>query len=232
VANTTTLAASPATLSEQEARDQLQSRIDRFLLIGSIACGSMVFAIPGLFVLAYAYKLHRQGLAAGFNMRPVIISILGVCCLVDASVNFLIWMVDLLPTHSTVLGHTLYTGMGRLWDGNYYLGYSSTKLGGTAVDSEKALEFCGAFLLYPMRLVAGWGFIKMKKWGYQYLLVNTWLYVFFWFAYIGTFVTEFHYRFPYSAWGVTGIWIMYIWFIYPFFMIPYLHTVNRDLWKD
>src|SRR5690348_8715632 len=117
-----------------------QKKIDRYLLVGSLLCGTMVFAFPGLFVLWKAYKLHKEGLARGEQLRPAIISVVAVTSLVDAFVNFLIWGVDLFPTHDTVLGHTMFTGMGRLFDGVYYLGYNTTAMGGTGVASEKALE--------------------------------------------------------------------------------------------
>ncbi|HVW34334.1 MAG TPA: hypothetical protein VHL53_17505 [Acidimicrobiia bacterium] len=220
------------TADERMTDAAYQSRIDVYILVGAILMGSMVLAAPGLVVMAYAWKLHRAGVADGRRLRPVIISIVAVTCLVDAAVNFLIWSADLLPVHDTVLGHTLYTGFGRLYDGAYYLGYNTTALGGTAIPSEKGLEFAGCLLLYPMRLVAAWGFMRMKKWGFQYLVVNTWMYVFFWMTYIGAFSMEFQWRFPFTVGGVALLWGLYIWFIYPFFMIPYLATVNRDLWTD
>jgi hypothetical protein len=209
-----------------------QKRIDRLLLIGSLLCGTMVFAAPGLFVLWRAYRLHKEGLARGEQLRPAIISIVAVTCLVDAFVNFLIWSVDLFPTHDTVLGHTLYTGLGQLFDGAYNLGYNTTAMGGTAIASEKALEVAGALMLYPMRLVAAWGFLRMRRWGHQYLMVNNWVYVFFWMTYIAAFSHEYSWRFPHTLFGTALIWSLYIFFAYPFLMIPFQHLIYKRHWID
>ena len=209
-----------------------QKRIDRLLLIGSLLCGTMVLAFPGLFVLWKAYKLHKEGLARGEQLRPAIISVVAVTSLVDAFVNFLIWGVDLFPTHDTVLGHTLYTGMGQLFDGVYYLGYNTTAMGGTGVASEKALEIAGVLLLYPMRLVAAWGFLRMRRWGYQYLMVNNWIYAFFWMTYIAAFSHEYSWRFPHTLFGTALIWSLYVFFTYPFMMIPFQHLAYKHHWID
>lgn len=210
----------------------LQDRIDRWLVGGCLLIGTFVLAPIGLLLVWRGFALHREARRNGAVLRPGIITVLAIICIVDAAINYLMWCIDFFPAHDTVLGQSLMTGFGRLWDGAYYLGYNTTALGGTAIPTEKALEFAGCLILYPMRLVAAWGFMRMKKWGFQYLVVNTWMYVFFWVTYIAAFSIEFQWRFPFTAGGVALLWGLYIWFIYPFFMIPYLATVNRDLWKD
>jgi hypothetical protein len=94
------------------------------------------------------------------------------------------------------------------------------------------LEFAGVLMMYPMRLAAAWGFMKMKKWGFQFFLISSYIYVFWWIAYMVQFTMEASFRLQSTAWGVTGWWIINIIYITPFFMIPFLHTVNRDLWKS
>lgn len=148
-----------------------QKIIDRWLLWGAMLTGTFVLAIPGVLMLVYAVYLTRKARAHGRAIRPDIITIIGIVCIVDAAINWLMWGIDFFPAHDTELGKTLFNGFGRLWDGAYYLGYNSTAAGGTGISSEKAFEFCGTLMMYPMRIVAGWGFLKMKRWGFQYMMV-------------------------------------------------------------
>ena len=212
--------------------EEVQNRIDRWLLAGCILCGTFIFAIPGFLIFLKSYRMIRQAKAEGRVVRPDIITIIGVTCLVDAAINWLMWCVDFFPAHDTVLGRTLFTGFGRLWDGAYYLGYDTTAVGGTAVSSEKSWEFMGVLIMYPMRLVSGWGFLKMKRWGFQFFLISAYLYAAWWIGYVYQFTHQFDWRMTHTAWGAIGWWLIDGIYLTPFLMIPYLHTVNRELWSD
>ena len=217
----------------EEASDkEIQDRIDRLLFSGAALVGTWFLAIPGLVLLGKAYRLTKRAQALGRATRPNIITIIGLVCMVDAAANLLLWGIDLFPTHDTVLGKTLYNGIGRLWDGAYYLGYNQSAMGGTSVVSEKSWEVTAVFVMYPMRVIAGYGFLKMKRWGFQYFMVSAWLYVMFWVGYMTQFSHQVSWRFVHTSWGTAGWWLIDILYYTPFLMIPYLHTVNRELWSD
>src|SRR2546421_10871838 len=134
---------------------QVQDTIDRWLISGALLAGSLVGAIPGLLMLVKGYGLTKRAQREGRAVRPDIITIIGLVCLVDASLNWLMWGWDLFPVHDLAPIKTLYNGFGRLWDGGYYLGHNTTALGGTGVVSEKSWEVASILVMYPMRIVAG-----------------------------------------------------------------------------
>lgn len=210
----------------------LQDRIDRWLVGGCLLIGTFVLAPIGLLLVWRGFALHREARRNGAVLRPGIITVLAIICIVDAAINYLMWCIDFFPAHDTVLGQSLMTGFGRLWDGAYYLGYNTTPLGGTPLASEKSLEFAGVLMMYPMRLASAWGFMKLKKWGFQFFLISSYIYVFWWIAYMAQFTMGASFRLGNTAWGVVGWWIINVIYITPFFMIPFLHTVNRSLWKS
>lgn len=220
------------TLPSAERARAVQQDIDRWILLGCVVTGTFILGIPGLAILGYALVKIRRAEKEGIALRPHAVTILGFCCLMDAGLNYIFWSLDLLPTHDSALMQTLANGVGRLFDGAYYLGYNKTAWGGTALASEKSWEICGTLVMYPMRIAAGWGFLKMKRWGYQFFLVSAWIYAFFWVGYAANMVNAFPYRFAYTQFGMTAWWIIDIIYATPFLMIPYLHTVNRELWSE
>jgi hypothetical protein len=217
-------------LGADEAQE-LQSRIDRILLAAALCVGTWVLALPGIALIVRAVSLHRKGSARGLVLRNGAITIVAFLCLVDGLLNYLYWGADLLFAHDTVLVHTMLTSVGRLWDGAYYLGFNATAPGGVGISSEKGFEVVSVLLMYPMRIVAAYGFMKMKRWGLQFMIVSAWMYVFFWICYIATLTHEFSWRFSYTAWGILGWWIMDIWYLYPMVLVPFLHSLDRRLWR-
>jgi hypothetical protein len=153
--------------------------------------------------------------------------------LVDSAVNYLAWGLDLLPSHDTLVGRTLWVDYGRLLDGGYALFHNSTGIGGVHVPGEKAIAFASIALVFPIRIAAAWGFLKMKRWGLQWTIMGNWLYLCLWIIYAANMSLEFPLRFGTSDFGVVGFWLFAgIPFTGPMVMLPYLHTVNRELWTE
>jgi hypothetical protein len=212
--------------------EEVQQEIDRYLLWGCVLCGTMIMGILGVPFLVRAYRLHRRALAEGRVVRPTLVTVVGAIVLIDAVLNILMWGVDWLPAHDASVVRNMMTNGGRLTDAGYFLGYNTTPLGGTSITTEKAFQFAGMLVLYPMRVAAVWGFLKMKRWGLQYLIVNSWIYLFFLIAYVAAFTLEFGWRFPNTGFGIVGWWIINIPYFYAFLILPYLFTVDREAWLD
>ena len=211
---------------------QYQNKIDRQVLIGAILIGTWILVIPGIYLLVRAYRLYRTGKAEGRTLTPGVITIIAMLCLIDGWLNYLYWGLDLFFGHDTILLKTSFNSVGRLWDGAYYLGFNTTPAGGLAIAPEKAFEIASVLLMYPMRIVAAYGFMKMRRWGLNYMLISSWMYTFFWIMYLAVLAYMFQWRFPPTAWGNLGWWAMDIWYLYPMLLVPYLHVLNRRRWAD
>jgi hypothetical protein len=81
-------------------------------------------------------------------------------------------------------------------------------------------------MLYPMRIVASWGFLKMKRWGFQAMTINMWASIFFWLDYLMNFTMGFNDRMPFAEFGTLGWWIVDLW--YSDFLLP-LHRRQEPL---
>jgi hypothetical protein len=127
---------------------------------------------------------------------------------------------------------TLWPGYGKLVDGAYYIDYNGGPYGGLANNGEKTLEFYGVLVMYPMRIMAAWAFIKMKRWGLQMMIVTSWMYLAFWVAYASNVYADFDGRIGASDFGNIGIWFILAVYATPFIIMPYLYTINREQFAD
>jgi hypothetical protein len=209
-----------------------QDRIDRWLVAGCILAGTWIFGIPGVVVFIVAHVMMRKARKRGIQLRDDMVTLIGIAMLVDGCANFFAWSLDLTWVNHTAVVQTLFPGFGRIWDGGYYLGYNSTGIGGTAFAGEKGIEFATVCMLYPMRIVASWGFLKMKRWGFQAMVINMWASVFFWMDYLMNFSMGFNDRMPFAEFGTLGWWIVDIWYSDFLLVIPYLYTVNKNRWTS
>jgi hypothetical protein len=214
-------------------RSPLMKRADTFMLIGLALVGTWAFGLLGVPFLVYAYILLRRAARLGELSRPWSVTVIGAFCIVDVAVNYFGWGTDLLPSHDTDLITTLWTGYGRLFDGGYYINYNSTSMGGLAQPSEKLLEVICITVMYPMRLAAIWGFLQMKKWGLQMMIVTSWMYLSLWIGYfVPNVFTDYEMRFGASIHGAIGFWFVALPFASPFVLLPYLYTVDRSRFRD
>ena len=61
---------------------------------------------------------------------------------------------------------------------------TSSPVGGAAAPGEKAWEVLGIFVVFPMRIAACIGFLQMKRWGHQWMIVTCWTGVLMWIGYV------------------------------------------------
>ena len=88
------------------------------------------------------------------------------------------------------------------------------------------------FVVFPMRMAACIGFLQMKRWGHQWLIVTCWTGILMWMGYVANMTVYADIRFTGVVFPVLGWWIYDIFYITPFVVIPYLHTVNREIFTD
>jgi hypothetical protein len=211
----------------------MAARADKFLFLGILCTGTLVLGPIGVPITIYALRLLRKAEKAGAAIRPWIVTAIGTFVMIDAAMNFLVWSIDLFPAHDAFLGLTIWpNGYGRMLDGGYYIHYNTMSLGGTIFEGEKALEIASTLILFPWRVMACWGFLKMKRWGLQNMVITTWLYIFLWVAYMAEIQMNWPNRFGASLYGFTGYWVFSVWFFGPFIVLPYFYTVNRERWAD
>lgn len=216
--------------ADAAAEGPLARRADRFLLAGCLVIGGQLLGPIGLVLLIVGALGLRRAKAAGEQVRPFAVTVFGVFSLVDAATNFLGWAIDTFA-HHTHLGQVFMNGFGRLLDGGYYIDYNSLPLGGSGTAGEKSWQIFCVFGLFPLRLVAAWGFLKMKRWGFDMMLVTCWVYAIFWFGYITNMSQDFAHRMGATETGVVGWWVFDIWYITPFVILPWMYAVNRRKWN-
>lgn len=208
-------------------------RADLFFYFGCLLCGTWVLGAIGAPILLYGMYLLRQAELRGEAIRPWSITIVGGLMLVDASVNFLAWGLDLLPAHYSMLGRSLWIDYGMFADGGYALHYNTSTVGGVAVPVEKSVQIGMVLMAMPIKIAAAWGLLHMKRWGLQWSIIGNWLYMICWVIYAPGMSLQFETRFGTSEFGVLGFWLMGgIPFLGPLVLLPYLHTVNRELWSE
>lgn len=215
-----------------DREDPLMKRADRYLFIGICIAGTWVFGPISIPFLVIAVRLMVRAQREGKLTRPWAVTILGAWCLIDAAINYLFWGTDLLMAHDTNLLRTMWSGYGKLFDGAYYIDYNSTALGGTANLSEKTMEVLAVTLILPMRMAACYGFLKMKRWGLQTMVMTSFMWLCFFSTYMFQLYLGWNFRSGASFFGITGIWLLFTPFLTPFIIIPYLYTVNREQFID
>jgi hypothetical protein len=223
---------SKADVEERAAAQALAKRGDIWFITGCLVCGTWVLGPIGTVILLYGILLMRRAQKRGADIRPWSITLIGGFILVDTSVNLFAWGMDLFPAHDGVVGRNLWMMYGQLVDGGYMYGYDTKAMGGVADNGEKSVMIGMVLMGMPIKLVAAWGFLKMKQWGLQWTLVSYWMYFAFWMVYLTNMLMQFPLRFGSSSYGAIGFWLLVnVPFLGPLALLPYLHTVRRDLWK-
>jgi hypothetical protein len=217
---------------ETDRAVRLMRRADIWLVLTAALAGTWAFgllALPSAVVTcAYFYRAARTG---PFH-RPWAVTAVGAFVLVDASMNFVSWGSDVLWAHNTTLIETMWTGYGRLVDGAYSSGYNTGPLGGVSNPSEKMVEVAGVLVLYPLRIASAWGFLRMKRWGLQGLVVTSYMYITFWSMYVIGLILDYDTRLASSEFGYLGMGLVPLSFVMPFLILRYLYTVDRSLFTE
>ena len=83
-----------------------------------------------------------------------------------------------------------------------------------------------------LHIAAAIGFLQMKRWGHQWLIVTCWFGVVAWAGYIANMTLYADVRYTGVVFPVIGWWLYDIFYITPFLALPYLHSVNREIFSD
>lgn len=230
--NTSSAGGGSLTLSEhQEKSRDAQRQADRWLITGAMLLGTMILGFIGIFVFLRGLSLQVKAQQEGLTMRPTMVTLIGYLVAIDAAINSFGWALDLFA-HHTLLTRVVMTAWGNFFDGGYFWHYNEWFVGGNAAPGEKSWEFALVTVVFTMRIAAAIGFLQMKRWGHQWLIVTCWFGVVIWVGYIANMTLYADVRFANIVMPVVGWWLFDIFYISPFLAIPYLHSVNREIFVD
>jgi hypothetical protein len=208
-----------------------QRNADKWLISGTILMGTAVLGIFGLPLFMRGLFLQRRAQKEGLSVRPIIVTLIGYMVMLDGALNTFGWAIDLMANHTYVARIFLPT-WGNMFDAGYFWHYNQLSVGGAAAPGEKAWEVLGIFIVFPMRIAACIGFLQMKRWGHQWMVVTCWTGMLMWMGYVANMTMYADIRFAHVVFPVVGWWVYDIFYITPFIAIPYLHTVNREIFTD
>jgi hypothetical protein len=214
-----------------EASQEAQRQADKWLISGSILIGTAALGIFGLPLFLRGVWLQRKAQRDGLSVRPMLVTLLGYLVIIDAAINTVGWALDLVANH-TILARILLNGWGAMFDAGYFWHYNELLLGGAAGPGEKAMEVGMILTVFTMRIAAAIGFLQMKRWGQQWMIITCWMGVLIWCLYAFNMTMYADVRFSGVIFPVVGWWLYDIFYITPFLAIPYLHTVNREIFSD
>ncbi|MDT5075497.1 MAG: hypothetical protein QOJ80_134 [Mycobacterium sp.] len=208
-----------------------QRHADKWLISGSLLIGTAALGVFGLPLFLRGVWLLRRAQKARLSVRPMIITLIGYLVIIDAAINTVGWALDLIANHS-LLARVLLNGWGNMFDAGYFWHYDELWLGGAAGPGEKAMEVGLILTVFTMRIAAAIGFLQMKRWGHQWMVVTCWMGVVIWTTYVFNMTMFADVRYAGVVFPVIGWWLYDIFYITPFLAIPYLHTVNREIFSD
>lgn len=217
--------------AHQGASSAAQKQADRWMIAGTLLMGTGILGLIGFPIFLYGLRLQVNAAKAGLSVRPVIVTLIGYLIIIDSALNSIGWTMDLFANHS-LLNRIITAGWGALFDGGYFWHYNELKIGGAGAPGEKAWEIALIPVLFCARLAAGIGFLQMKRWGQQWLVVTCWMGCIVWVGYNTNMTMYADVRYANIAFPVWGWWLYDIFYVTPFLAIPYLHTVNREIFSE
>ncbi len=210
---------------------EAQWQADKWMMSGALLLGTAVFGILGfpLFLRGMALQLKAQ--REGLTVRPIMVTLIGYLVAVDAALNTIGWALDLVA-HHTLLARVFLMAWGNMFDAGYFWHYNELWLGGASAPGEKAWEIALLPIVFAMRIAAAIGFLQMKRWGHQWLIITCWFGVVAWTGYIANMTIFADVRYTGVVFPVIGWWLYDIFYITPFLALPYLHSVNREIFSN
>jgi hypothetical protein len=210
---------------------ETQWQADKWMMAGAAFMGTAIFGLIGLPLFLRGLALQTRAQKAGLSVRPTIVTLIGYLVFIDAALNTFGWALDLIANH-TLLARVFLMSWGNLFDAGYFWHYNELWVGGATAPGEKAWEIALLPIVFCMRMAAAIGFLQMKRWGQQWLVVTCWFGVVIWCGYVANMTIFADLRYSGVAFPVIGWWAYNIFYITPFLAIPYLHTVNREIFSD
>ena len=166
-----------------EASRQAQRRADKWMIVGAALMGMWAPGLIGFPIFMRGVWLQRQALRAGLSVRPMIVTLIGYLVLIDGCLNSLGWALDLVANH-TLINRVLMVGWGNMFDAGYFWHYNELWVGGAAGPGEKAWVAGLILTVFSMRCAAAIGFLQMKRWGHQWMIIACWMGVVIWCGYV------------------------------------------------
>jgi len=208
-----------------------QRAADKWMIPGTVLMGTAILGVFGLPLFLRGLFLQRRAQLGGLSVRPTIVTLIGYMVMLDGALNTFGWAIDLFASH-TYMSRIFLPTWGNMFDAGYFWHYNELAVGGAGAPGEKAWEVLGIFVVFPMRIAACIGFLQMKRWGHQWMIVTCWTGMLMWMGYVANMTMYADIRFTGVVFPVLGWWIYDIFYITPFVAIPYLHTVNREIFTD
>jgi hypothetical protein len=215
----------------QERSRQIQWQADKWMMAGAAFMGTAIFGLIGLPLFFRGLMLQVRAQKVGLSVRPTIVTLIGYLVFIDAALNSFGWALDLVANH-TLLARVFLMSWGNLFDNGYFWHYNELWIGGATAPGEKAWEIALLPIVFCMRMAAAIGFLQMKRWGHQWLIVTCWFGVVIWVGYVANMTIYADLRYTGVVFPVIGWWLYNIFYITPFLAIPYLHSVNREIFAD
>jgi len=215
----------------QQRSRAAQLQADKWLIAGSVFMGTAILGLVGLPLFLRGLVLQVRAQKAGLSVRPTMVTLIGYLVIIDAALNSFGWALDLIANH-TLLARVFLMSWGNMFDAGYFWHYNELWIGGATAPGEKAWEIALLPIVFCMRMAAAIGFLQMKRWGHQWLLITCWFGVVIWVGYVANMTLFADIRYAGVVFPVVGWWLYNIFYITPFLAIPYLHTVNREIFTD
>ena len=166
------------TITRDRSRDA-QRRADKWMLPGAVLMTTAILGPIGFPLFLKGMSVQRKAQLAGLSVRPMICTLLGYLVIMDSGLNSIGWSLDLFAHHSLVT-RALVTAWGNMFDSGYFWHYNELWIGGAGAPGEKSWEIALVPTCFCMRLAAAIGFLQMKRWGHQWLIVTCWFGVIYW----------------------------------------------------
>lgn len=232
MSSTTSAGGSLYNLDDHHQRSRAaQWQADKWLMSGTLIMGTAVLGIIGFPLFLYGLYLQVKAEKAGLSVRPIIVTLIGYLVALDAALNTLGWALDLVANH-TLLARVFLMAWGNMFDAGYFWHYNELWIGGASAPGEKSYVIALLPLVFGMRIAAAIGFLQMKRWGHQWLIITCWFGVIAWTGYIANMTIYADVRYTGVVFPVIGWWLYDIFYITPFLALPYLHSVNREIFSD
>ncbi len=207
------------------------TRTDRILLSGAVLMGLAVTSPIGLVLVFYGMYLESQERKAGRAVRPAVITALAVWGIANGLVNLfsahgMLFAYDNAFFMPTVKVYGIHIDQ-RYWG----YGYNTAWWGGVADPYETTWNVMTGFFLFPIYTVANYGLFRMKRWGYIWTLITSWIFAYAWMHYLCNHTLNGNENILSAIHPIWGWMVMNYPYLTPFFAILILHVANREAFE-
>ncbi len=155
-----------------------EKRIDFFLLGGTLLMGLSLTAPLGIVLILYGMYLESRERKAGRILRPAVITALAIWGMSNG-------LIELFSAHGMLFAsdNAIFKPLVKVYgiyiDERYWVdGYNTEWWGGPADRFETNWNIMAGFFLFPIYTVANYGLYRMKRWGYQWTIIFSWLFAY------------------------------------------------------